>query len=146
MNRINRELETRQAQSRAHSSIPQYNMEWTNPLDFPSGAIRDGYIGKWVNTEIRGMATNRVNAHAMLGWSLVPSERCPGFSDLKDPLKRNPLSQHYLCMQDVVAMEIPDQKYYAYKQSIQNHNDQIMHSLSEAGVNEYGVQRVVRNG
>lgn len=144
MNRTNRELETREAQSRVHSSIPEYDMEWQNPLDFPPGAIRDGYIGKWVNTEIRGAPTNRVNVHAMKGWSLVPADRCPGFSDFKDPLKRNPLSQHYLCMHDVVAMEIPDQKFYAHRQAVQNHNDQLMVSLAKGGVNEFGVERVIK--
>ena len=102
---MGKQRSTRSSELRQNNMIKEYNMGYVSPLDLPPGVARDGFKYVWEQRECRGEATYRVEMLASQGWNLVPSDRAPRFSI--DPLKRNPVSNQYICWRDLILMEAP---------------------------------------
>lgn len=94
---------TRSSELRQNNMMKQYNMGYVSPLDLPPGVAREGFKYSWEQRECHGQPNHRIEMLASQGWTLVPSDRAPMFS--VDPLKRNPISNQYLCYKDLILME-----------------------------------------
>lgn len=103
--RLNEGKNTRQSEKRIYEALPEYDMDYANPLEVPASVKQDGYSYRWVNIAIRGETNYNIDKKAARGWKLVPKDRASNMSF--DPLNRNPLSKDYICYKDVVLMERP---------------------------------------
>jgi hypothetical protein len=101
---------TRDGEKRDHERREQHSMEYLSPLSLPPGSIKDGYHPHWANVAIRGYSSSNVSNLARLGFEPVPKDRIKVNFNF-DPLKQNPLSEHYICSSDCILMEIPEHLY-----------------------------------
>jgi hypothetical protein len=107
MTRLTREMETR-----SQEMLPAYSMRYKSSLSIPPGVAKEGYTYYWAQYALRGEPTYQVEDLAGRGWSLVPADRAKIKST--DLLGRNPLSQKYICVKDLILMECPSEvaNYY----------------------------------
>jgi len=74
--RINRTAETRESQERSKP--------WTPPSVLPEPEPRDGWVHRWIRTEMAGQSDNRnVSMRFREGWEPVKSEDYPEFNAFK---------------------------------------------------------------
>lgn len=97
---------SRDSETRINEMLESYDMDYASPLSLPPGVQKEGYSYYWAPKGVRGEENFEVERLAARGWTLVPVDRAPSYSF--DPLKRNPLSEKYICYKDVILMERPD--------------------------------------
>lgn len=119
---------TREVEIREHEMREIYDIDYMSPLSIPPGVKKDGYSYRWVNTEVRGMETRRVEECAARGWTCVPAERAPNYCF--DPLDRNPLYKKFICYKDVVLMERPEIYCKKATENLHRLNDNKLKSLT----------------
>lgn len=77
-----------------------------NHLTVPRELRREGYEYHWASSAIGGEIDHSLEQLLRKFWDLVPADRSKGFN--RDPLKRNPLSDKWICYQSSVLMERPE--------------------------------------
>ena len=97
---------TREVETRAHEAIEEYDMNYADPFSLPPGVAKEGFSYAWVNTDIRGQPTKKVEEMTRKLWTIVPADRSP-YKNF-DPLDRNPLSSIGITYKDVILMERPE--------------------------------------
>jgi hypothetical protein len=122
---------TREVESRAHEAIEEYDMNYADPFSLPPGVAKEGFSYAWVNTDIRGQATKKVEEMTRKLWTIVPADRSP-YKNF-DPLDRNPLSSKGITYKDVILMERPE-RYKKMETDRLNHKTKTQLS-SLTGVN-----------
>ncbi len=128
--RIERDEETRDADLR-----PEYQFEYINPYDLPTGVYREGYRYHWGRHNVRGVNDHKLEKLLRAKWELVPASRSK--DKFIDPLGENPLSEKYIYVKGCYLMERPE--IYSKHEDQYHHKETLERTRSyEAQINDEG--------
>lgn len=96
---------TRDDEARDNELLAEWNFEYANPFDLPSGVWQEGFDFHWARRDVKGATDYRIEDLMRRGWKLVPASRST--STYIDPFSQNSLSKDFINKKDTILMERP---------------------------------------